>query len=267
AECLPGDLLHRLPLLLERYPSGLLRLLVCGELPIGRRARQVRQVRLSIRELKTLTRGRYGHLPLHQIRASQISLRNSHEVSAVLAELRGIHSRHAVGHARIPVDVRDIDVVHDGGVVDRGSVEASKTSETAVIACSPPAMERLERSDWAPANIAESKADSEALAEADEGYQRRRPVVVWGVVGGGIPCPTQGILIEPIAVMIGRPAPGIVADPGPAVVINPGPVTIAIRSPVGGYARMPGATVSGVHPIATVVQILGAVNVAIHVGI
>jgi len=74
AECLFGDLLHRLPLLLERYPSYLLRLLVCGELPIGRRTRQVRHVRLVIRELQILARGDYGHLPLHQIRASQISL-------------------------------------------------------------------------------------------------------------------------------------------------------------------------------------------------
>ena len=60
-----GDLLHRLPLLLERYPSHLLGLLVCGELPIDRRARQVRHVRLAIRELQTLTGGRHGHLPLH----------------------------------------------------------------------------------------------------------------------------------------------------------------------------------------------------------
>src|SRR5258708_21705987 len=65
--------------------------------------------------------------------------------------------------------------------------------------------------------------------------------------------------------MIGRPAPGIVTDPGPTVVIDPGPVAIAIRSPVGGYARMPGAAVLGVHPIAAVIQILGAVDVSIHV--
>src|SRR5260370_36696034 len=102
-------------------------------------------------------------------------------------------------------------------------------------------MERLERSDRAPADIAESKSESEAMAETDEGYQRRRPVVVWIVIGTRIPGPTQGILIEPVAVMIERPAPGIVTDPGPAIVIDPGPVAIEIRNLDGGYARRPGS--------------------------
>jgi hypothetical protein len=174
-QCLLGDLLHRLPLLLKRYPSYSLGLLVCGELPIGRRVRQVRPVRLVIRKLQTLTRRGHGHLSLHQVRATQISLRDCPVVAAVLAEQPRIHGRHPVGHVRIPIDVRDIDVVHDGGVVDGGLVEAP---QTAVEASSPPAIEWLERSDRAPADSAESKSESEAMAKTDEGYQRRRPVVL-----------------------------------------------------------------------------------------
>ena len=67
--------------------------------------------------------------------------------------------------------------------------------------------------------------------------------------------------------MIRRPTPGIGAHPGPAIVVFPDPAAILIRRPIGpDIGGLPHRTIIRiVHPLAVLIQILGAADVGADV--
>ncbi len=80
------------------------------------------------------------------------------------------------------------------------------------------------------------------------------------------PAPTERRVIEPAAIVIRRPAPGIVADPGPAVPVVVHPASVPIRRPASRHAGNPNAAVLRiVGPVTVVVEVFRAIDVAADV--
>src|SRR3954454_3572490 len=88
------------------------------------------------------------------------------------AEAILIDGRNAISHAGVPINIRDIDVVHYAHTV----VHVSATSVTAVIPRAPPRIEGLPRSQGNPTDVAEAESDTNG-AESKESNQRRAPVM------------------------------------------------------------------------------------------
>ena len=141
-------------------------------------------------------------------------------IEAALDEALVVHERGAV-EERVAVNVRG---AH--GDVDRPVVEAA----------APPGMERLERREWNPADVAETDADSAASAEADESDQRGLPQGDGGA-RPGIPSPAVGRAVKPATVVIWGPAPRLGSDPRPTVGTFKHPAAVAVRRPVGADVR------------------------------
>ena len=172
----------------------------------------------------------------------------------------------AVAVTGIAIVVVDVDPVvdQDGGAAPAPSPAVARTTPI-------PWVVGLPGGQGNPAVIPEpgAQADPDAAAAviAEEGDQRRLPIVT-GVEGSGVPAPTETSMAKPAPVMVGRPAPGVVTDPGPAVVVQPRPSTVPIGRPAHGNRGKPATAVAGnVDPTAMVVQVLNAVNAAVHVAV
>ena len=193
-------------------------------------------------------------MPPHQSRVTEV--RFAHAVitsTAIAAELTRRHTPRATVHPGIAVVVDDVVVVdHPNVVVDIRAVVAIE-----VLAI--PGIEMLEGSQRHPAPVAEADADVDA-AEAKPSHHR------WTPPGAVMPRPRipapVAALIEPTAVMEGRPSELVVTHPTPAVVIEPDPTALAIRGPAGGHARLPNAAIgSRVDPGTVVIEFLGTDDV------
>ena len=178
------------------------------------------------------------------------------------AEIVAVDDRYAVVHARITVDVRDVDVVDDGGVVVAATVAV-------VPAPAPPAVHWLERRQRHPADSTPTESGSgiepAPAIPTHPTDHRGAPVVPCAVPGAWVPAPASAV-VEPAPVVVRRPTPGIVTDPSPAVVIGPSPAAVAVRRPIRRNVWPPHVAVRRrVDPIALSVQILSAIDVPAHV--
>jgi len=72
------------------------------------------------------------------------------------AELLGIGGDHAVAKPRIPINIADIAMVHDGGIAE---------ATTSV-----PGLESLERCKGNPSNPSKTGSRPEAMAQTDEAH-------------------------------------------------------------------------------------------------
>src|ERR1035438_4879564 len=161
---------------------------------------------------------------------------------------------HAVRDTCVLIGISDVYTGNVHGAVDvsGGTVESP----------APPWVKDFIRRQRTPADVAEAKANAEAnsTAEAEEADQGRRPIVRHAEYAR-VPQPAETGSIEPAAIVIRGPAPGIGADPGPAIIIQPLPLPGLIRRPTGRDLRLPDVAVIGcVDPVPVIVQILGAVN-------
>src|ERR1035437_7958191 len=168
------------------------------------------------------------HLPADQSRLGHLgSRRPPNAVEPAAPEVIRPNRRNPICHASISIVVCDVYV---------GNINATVEAIPAVESASPPGVERLVRSQWDPAHVAEPKAHACAVAEAEEGHQSRRPILPH-TESARIPAPSIATLIEPAAVVVGRPTPGIVADPGPSIPVFPSPAAIPVRRPIGRHRR------------------------------
>src|SRR5581483_7347868 len=110
----------------------------------------------TVRHTHALARGRQRQLPVHQTGARKIRRAGAHERAAAVnsppSELRRVHAGDAVHHTRIAIRVVHVHVVHD--------------EVPPAITAAPPRVHALIGAQRHPADIAESKTDSEATAVA-----------------------------------------------------------------------------------------------------
>ncbi len=103
-------------------------------------------------------------------------------------------------------------------------------------------------------------------AKSEEGHVRRRPDRAISAINRSRPPAPVPAINEPAAIVIRRPAPGLVGNPGPAIVGLINPAAIAVRSPARSCGRKPDVAVIGdVAPLAVGVQVLAARIVRIGV--
>ena len=125
----------------------------------------------------------------------------------------------AVAMAGIAIVVVDIDPV-----VDQDGRAAPARPWAAVRTTAIPGVVRLSGRQGNPAVMSEPRTQADpwpaTAAVPEKGHQGRSPMVT-GVIGAGIPAPTETGVAEPAPVVVGSPAPGVVADPGPAIVVQP----------------------------------------------
>src|ERR1035438_2957002 len=141
-----------------------------------------------------------------------------------------------------------------------GNIHRTVEAAVARVAASPPGVEDLERRQGTPAHVAKTEsATKPTTSKPEEAHQRGRPIVAGGDQTG-VPAPAEAV-VEPAAVVIGSPTPGVVADPGPAIPIFVNPTTGLVRSPVGAHGGTPYVAVLGhAGPGAGGIQILRAVD-------
>src|SRR5262249_5066931 len=104
------------------------------------------------------------------------------------------------------------------------------------------------------------------IVPPSEKHDERRTPVMADSGFAGIPDPSITRSVIPPAIMVRSPAPGVAAYPGPAVETHPDPPTNAIGSTADTDIRCPYPAVRGiVDPSAIAVQILGAMDLTVHV--
>src|SRR5208337_1800604 len=133
---------------------------------------------------------------------------------------------------------------------------------------SPPPKGSIEGPERAPANRTETKAQSEAGAEAEpeEGDVSRRPSGPQTPICGPRPPAPSTAPPAPTAVVVRRPAPGFIGNPGPSPIRLPRPTAIIIGYPVRSNIRSPDIAVVGrILPLAVLIKVLGARVVAVRV--
>ena len=181
-------------------------------------------------------------------------------------EIPGGDQGGAVAMAGIAIVVVDIDAV-----VDQDSGAAPALPPASVKTSTIPGVVGFARRQRDPTVVSEpgtrTDPNPSVTVIAEKGHQRRLPIVT-GVVGAGVPAPTETGMAEPAPVVVGSPAPGVVTDPGPAIEVYPDPSTVPIGGPTHGYRGKPAAAVAGnVGPTAIIVQVLDAVYAGVHVAV
>lgn len=145
----------------------------------------------------------------------------------------------------------------------------------AAAATTPPGMEPITRADRQPANAAESATESKTDADApataspaEERDIRGRPNRVIRRVHSDRPRPPgpAAAINEPAAIVVRRPAPGLIRNPGPTVVGLIDPAAGAVWRPARVLRRHPDAAIVGdFGPNAVVIEIFRAGVVAVGV--
>src|SRR5262249_1388490 len=192
--------------------------------------------------------------------AAQYSRRHAHScaVDGMSVSKGGSgDSRNGPGVARVDiVYLADVGGIEHGAVADHrvGYVDVGDIGS----ACSPPGIERLAKTQWAPAHVrAPEAAEAKApMPPSDPGHQSggvNRSHENWA----GTPTPPVAPKY-PAAVMERSKAPGLVIHPTPAPRGNPNPMAVAIRRPADRNGiRIPQIAVFGrILPRSVVVQIL-----------
>src|ERR1700730_16982922 len=145
-------------------------------------------------------------------------------IEFALLEVTHRDCRNGVGRVAIFVYIRDV-----GNICNIGDVSNVVEPDVA----SPPRGNRLEWCERQPSKVAESDADIETAAEAEERDVCR--AIDWNDISWfRVPGPAVRGRVEPPAIVIRRPSPRLIADPCVAPERFPHPGAIVVRSPVLG---------------------------------
>src|SRR5262249_44460185 len=170
------------------------------------------------------------------------------------SEISGDHAGHSVptgDKVSVTIGVHDVDVVYNCCIVyNRRIVDHDRSARSI------PGTIDFARCQRHPADI---------VPPSEKHHERRTPVIADARLAG-IPDPTETRSVIPPAIVIRSPAPGIAAHPGPAIEIHPDPPANAIGRPPDANRRHPYPAVRRiVDPSAMTVQILGAMDMTVHV--